>query len=408
MHKKENARKLFYAGLILMVAAFACYQLFNLLAQSIQTQTALQATEYDTVDARLLVVRDEKLVRAEGKDTLVPLIQNGERVGKDDPLALRFASAAQADIYLEIQALNKSLQRYGQFQASAVSHLDLQKLDREIDGIFLSLLDTVAAGNYEASGAIGDTLLDKLTVRQVAVSGNIKETEAQKKQKARLKELNKSGSKEAGEVKAEAAGYFVAGTDGYEDITAYGGLKSLSAAQIEALLEAKPAAGQTAYGKLICSYVWYLVTTVEGRAAASLQVGGKYKLLLDNYPEEYLEVTLDSLGAEENGRLPLVFACNLMNETLSGLRLERARLVLREYSGLKISRDAVRVLEEEKGVYVRRGNMLNFRRLDVVFETAEFVVAKADAENKSTTTHVQLYDEVVTKGRNLYERKVVR
>lgn len=397
------------AILVLAVAAAVIsvgYRIVKLFASPLQTQTVLQSLVYDAQEADLFVVREELLVPPQSGGAILPAVQNGERVGKGEAIAMVFQNQMQAQQYMELQQLQKTLARYDSSRQATAINLDIQKLDTEIDVLFCSLLDRISGGNLENYTEIEEQMVDKLTVRQVAVSGMPEESASIKDMRGRVQTLTQS-CVPSSYVRAQEAGYFVADTDGVESAAVYADVKSLSVSDIDALQNRQPVP-VNAYGKLITSYNWYFVTAIDSNRAAQLGIGNDVKILFDEYADGSLTVTLAHIGIPENGRTPLIFSCNRMNRELSEMRLENARIVINEYKGIKISRDAVRMKDGETGAYILRGNLINFRRLDVVFENADCVVAVEDEENTSKTNHVILYDEVILRGKDLKDEQVVQ
>ena len=107
----------------------------------------------------------------------------------------------------------------------------------------------------------------------------------------------------------------------------------------------------------------------------------------------------------------VIFRCNLMNEQLTSLRKVEGKIVMDEFKGLRVSRDAVRLDENgNSGVYVRRGNMVNFRSLNIIYSEDSFVIAAKPSEDsniKLSHTHLKLYDEVIISGKELTDGMVI-
>ena len=98
-------------------------------------------------------------------------------------------------------------------------------------------------------------------------------------------------------------------------------------------------------------------------------------------------------------------SCLEMNKELATIRNAEVNIVSKEYKGLKLSRKALRVVKGQSGVYVVSGMSLKFVKVDVIYSTDEYIVCKQ--ENTDDKTVLRLYDEVVVKGKNLYEGKII-
>lgn len=406
MHKKSKWNLLYISAAVLLALLYVGNQLYAIISQRLTTQVVTYNTVYETVDVQCIVLRDEVALHMDRAGTIVPVIENSERVGKGDTVALVFAKEEQAQNYIELQTLKQNLHRLQQYQSGVVASLDVKKLDKEINGIFASLLDIAQSGNLSGFSELSETLLDKLTVRQASVSGGIDNAEQIKALSTQVAALEKN-SKTSDKITAPQSGYFVAGMDGYESLAKASAISNITVQQIQELLQAQPNVANSANGKLICGYTWYIATVVDSSVAAQFKQGQTAKLQLQDYEEDALAVQVERIGAMQDGKVPTVFACKLMNEHLALMRKVSAQLVLKQYEGIQVSSEAVRVQEGETGAFVRRGNIINFRRLDILYTTDKYVIAAPHAESESETEHVEQYDAVVTKGRNLYDKKIV-
>jgi len=79
--------------------------------------------------------------------------------------------------------------------------------------------------------------------------------------------------------------------------------------------------------------------------------------------------------------------------------------VLRTYTGFKIPADALRTIDGQTGVYVLIGVQAKFKRVQIMYSVDNYKIIRYD---NSSTDNVWLYDEVITRGKNLYDGKIVR
>ena len=75
-----------------------------------------------------------------------------------------------------------------------------------------------------------------------------------------------------------------------------------------------------------------------------------------------------------------------------------------EYSGLKVSRKALRVVDSVRGVYVVNGMQISFVPVNIVYSTDEYIICEKQTDNDNV---LKLYDSVVVKGKNLYDGKII-
>ena len=100
-----------------------------------------------------------------------------------------------------------------------------------------------------------------------------------------------------------------------------------------------------------------------------------------------------------------------MNDELISLRKINGKIVINNFTGLKVNRDAIRLDDNgNTGVYVRRGNIVNFRSINIIYSEDSFVIASKPGENsdiKLPYTHLKQYDEVIISGKELKDGMVI-
>ena len=79
-------------------------------------------------------------------------------------------------------------------------------------------------------------------------------------------------------------------------------------------------------------------------------------------------------------------------------------LVSKTYEGLRIPRKSLRVVDGQTGVYVLSGITLKFVKVEVIFSEDDYIICSQEKSNDSV---LRLYDEVVVKGKRLYDGKIV-
>ena len=75
-----------------------------------------------------------------------------------------------------------------------------------------------------------------------------------------------------------------------------------------------------------------------------------------------------------------------------------------EYSGLMVSRKALRVVDSVRGVYVVNGMQINFVPVNIIYSAEDFYICEKQTDNDGV---LKLYDSVVVKGKNLYDGKII-
>ena len=395
-----------------LVLTVLCYEIYSLSTPKVKTQTAIAATHKDSISTKMFAVRDESLISGSSvSGTLVSVVDDGERVAGGQAIAAAFANDAAAADYVELERLKDELKRYENLNSQQnLMTLDVSKINSDADLLFYDMLDTVRSGELDALNYAAERFSDKLTAKQILVNGNIDFSEQIASLTSRIQNL-KSGIGNISYIKADDTGYYVSSADGYEGIIDFSKITQLKSSDVKAALSAKPASvSSDNIGKLIHGYNWYFVCVVSLSDALKLDTGDSVNLLCDNVSRGYISATVHHKGEEENGEVVLVFVSNIMDEDISRLRIEDVQIIVSETDGLRVSKDAVRVVDGVQGVYVLTGNIVTFKRLDVIYTGDDYVISKKiydTVKDDNNIPYVKLYDEVIVEGKDLSDGKII-
>lgn len=398
---------------IIALALAAClllsYVIYHVVIYSksdMETQIALSETVYETVNTQCFVLRDESYIENSATGTTVSFAKNGERVAAGDTVSIVFGSSDDADTYLKISELEKEIEHYEDLSSQAnIRTLDLTSLEAKINSELCEYLDSIDVQDYTSAFEYADELRSSLTSRQIETGTQIDYSEKLAALKNELAELkNKSISYSS--VKTDESGYFISGYDGYENVLDFDSLYTYTADDIKKAVKASPeTVSENVIGRAVSDFNWYILCVVPTEKTVNLVNGQE---LYVNFPYsgiEMLQTQLVKIGERTDDETQLILKCDLMNEKLTGLRIEKIEIVTESYTGYKVKNTAIRTVDGEKGVYVVRGNLLSFAKVHVVYSTDEYsIVDNPEGEYG----YIKNYDTVVTKGVELYDNKLLQ
>ena len=93
-----------------------------------------------------------------------------------------------------------------------------------------------------------------------------------------------------------------------------------------------------------------------------------------------------------------------MNSELASMRSGPMTVVKAQYSGLRIPRKALRVVDSVRGVYVLTGMQVSFVPVELIYSNDSYIICKKNNDNDKS---LKLYDKVIVKGKKLYDGKIV-
>ncbi len=395
-----------------VLVLYICVQVFNVAVEQYDTQTATEQTVFKTVDIELFALRDESLLTGKSGYTVVPLAANAERIAKGSTVVAYFNSGEAANNYVNCALIKDKLESYKLIDKQlSLANIDMDKLSQSVDESFNNIIDSVYTDNYSSFASDKLDFLERLSLKQISLGKSIDCSAKIESLGSQLSAMEASAVP-AEIVTADRSGYYVSELDGYESAMAFADYSNATVEKIEAALSSKKVpAPAGCLGKVIAGYDWYLLGVTDTVSATSLTKGGTAKIIIGASAEDSLLVKVQSVSDVSDGKAAVVFKCNLMNSQLATIRKVSAKLVLNELTGLKVSKDAIRVNDKgENGVYIIRGNIVSYRSLNIVYSEDTFVIAKApdnDSGIELSAPHLKLYDEMVISGKDLRDGMVI-
>ena len=411
-HKKKNnvlwvsVLKRFGAFLfIAFLFSFCVYQFIEVKNSEIKKEMALQVTEYDTVKLKAFVVRDEEYIENSHEGTSVSFVEDGERVAKGDTVSIVFDSPEDADLYLKRKQLESSIQHYTDLSGQVnFQNISIESFDKRIDDNLHAFLDSVDNRQYDQAVSGAQAFRDSLTSKQIAVGQDLDFSSAIKKLQKQLDEV-KDTDLSYNEICAEHAGYYISGADGYERAIDYSKLDELTAKDVSKVLKSKgEKVGEDVVGRLVSSFKWYFVCVADNEDISDLSYNKTYYINIQSKGIYRLPVTVYKLSERSSEKDVLILCCDNMSEELSSLRIEDIELITKEYTGYKISNSAIRKIDGELGVFIVRGKLMGFRKVNVVHYGEDYTLVN---NPKNSDDYIHIYDTVVTEGVDLNADRIV-
>lgn len=388
---------------VIFIVVYLGHQFYASVYNPLVTDMAVGDSSDVGVELDTYFVRTETLVSLNDGGYRSYAVSDGDRVAKNGTIVEVYPTAAEAAAGAEIIFLQKQIEMLETAQNySDGDSADLSLLNRKISESLTELLDSSKSGSLAQSSESGETLLRCLNRKNIVTGGETGYGERIAALRSRVDELGSGFSGEKKSLLAENAGYFVSKVDGYESAVSAEDLPSLSAADFDGLTAAP--VGENVIGKIVSDYEWYILAKVPIGESFRLAEGESARFHTGLDSAEELQTTVYSINREGNSDYAMVaFSCTVMNRELASARRMKMTLVTESYEGLKVNKKAVRMVDGKRGVYVYRGSEARFVPVDIIYTGESFVICKK--ENGDGV--LRLYDEVVVKGKGLYDGKII-
>jgi hypothetical protein len=403
-YEKQGDR---YTKIILWIflAAVAAYFGYYIVTAVSQPLTTVVAMEYEAGTGSYttgFVVRDESVVSSDYSITNL-IVAEGERVAKDQTVATGYLTEDAQIRQEQIRELELQLQQLEYAISYSADASDQARLDAEIQSRLLDLTKYLARGDMNSAADLSTGLKGLVLRRSTSAEGDTAMQLSISALKEQLAQLQVGNRDEAMQVYAQHSGYFSGTVDGYESVLTVDLLEDLTVSRLDELTSRETSV--RAVGKIILGDTWYYVTDVPADQAASVRKGARVPVSFAGHFLEDLEMTVQRIGTPENGRCLLVLSCDRYMQEVTLLRQQSADVIFTSYTGLRVPKNAIRVVDQKPGVYVAEGKTAAWKRVEILYDNGESYVVALD---KSSTDNLWPGDEIIVGGRNLFDGKVVR
>lgn len=403
---RDRRVKLVIAGLVaVFFLSYLISQLVSVSKAEIETQIAMSETVYKTINTKCFVVRDEKYIENTAKGTTISFAANAQRVAKGDTVSMIFKTDEDAKTYLRITEITEELEHYNTLAGQAnIQAVDVYSLSSKIETKLSDYLDSIDKGDFKKASESINAFGNFITSKQISTGEVLNLTE---KINALTNELQTLQAKKTAysEVKSDRAGYYLKGADGYENTIDFTKINELTTKDIENAINSKPqeVKGEVV-GRTVGSFDWYILCSIDTEETIDLKDDADIFINFPYSGVEKLKGKIYKIGDRTENKTLVIIKCNLMNDALADFRIEDIQLITEEYTGYKIKNSAIRTVDGQTGVYVVSGNLIDFRKVHIAYNDGDYsIVDNPEGE----WGYIKLYDEVVTKGVEMYDNKLV-
>ena len=401
------AKAVLLSLLVLIILTFTVYQVYILKGGNnrMKTQTALYQTVSRSVTTQGFVIREEQYVNNPHTGTVVPAVSNGSKVAINDTVAQIYPTEDAARRAARVEELNDAIAYYRSvaFANTGVSPNDLELYKRNAVEALTALSAAAENNDLNRFAELTDDLRMAITKKQIACGNTVDVSDKLAELTAERDALLPSVTASAAVV-SDVSGYYVALADGYESLTDFSGILQLTAADVDALNNSTPRAiPANTVGKLVTKFSWYLVCNVSAKEIYGIESGDSVSVNFLHSSVGAINMYVAAINeGEQEGTVTLILKSNKMNSSIATLRKEAVRISLERYKGYVVDPKAVRTVEGETGVYVKLGNIVKFRKIDISYSDENMILATCpDGENG----YLKQYDEIIIEGTDLYDGK---
>lgn len=383
-------------------------------ADPFSTALAYRCEVEESMELSGYVVRQEQALPEEDSPFLRLCRREGERVSAGGVIAEVYADQASLDLRAEAEAAANRLEqlRYAQEMEQGIEAAG--QLDSQIFSHLTLCRAALAAGRLDRADGQGAQIRALVLKRDYSHDSPETLSEEIAALESRLAELEARSRRVAREIAAPASGLYSSVTDGYERILTPEAVREMTPSAFLAAIEAERPESKS-MGKLISGDAWYYAASLSVSEAREIREkirgGASPMLRFSNNAERDFPVALDTVSAEEGGRVVLVFRCVRYLPEVTAPRRQKAEIILGKAEGLRAPKEALRMVTDEgsgertTGIYCVVGTEARFKPVEVVYSGDTFLLVRSAAAREAL--RLRPGDELIVRAQELYDGKVV-
>lgn len=228
---------------------------------------------------------------------------------------------------------------------------------------------------------------------------------------AEIATLRAQTAQHVGRVEAERSGIFSGQVDGYENLLSPDNMELLTPSILRALDDNAQSVDATALGKLITGSTWYFVCPMTVSDAQRCTVGMKVPVRFSRDWSGQVSMTVERIGAEENGQVPVILSSNRCLSETTLLRRQTVELIFAQRPGLRVPTTAVRMEDGQSVVYVQVGVTAEKKPVTILAQGDDYTLVEpvipADASETQKKKALRSGDAVITAGEKIWDGMVL-
>ncbi len=386
---------------------------YNFRNRESDTESALIAEATASVEFKGVFIRDEFPVSYSGSGVLSYNVSDGGKVGNGSVIAEVYPDNTQVGINREIESLTKDLDILKKIQnPGTLESAQPSSLSASIEENYRNLILCRDMQDYDALQTVMDTLLVQMSTYQIITNEVTDFGQQIVDINTQLAQLKRQSVTPKETIKSDRSAYFVSYCDGYEEKLTTDALDSLTIDQLDEISDNKKTDGNIV-GKLVDGYCWYIAGVVDN-SRKEYAVGDNVKIRMESSAEVYDAQIYDVRNEGDPARSIVIISCSQFNYDLVQHRTETVELIRGDFRGLKVPREAIRFVPVEKidgegdaesgtaavnvtykGVYILKGEQVEFKKIDVVYEGSDYVLSRVHDDDLS---YLALYDDIMIEG----------
>lgn len=396
-----------------IVFVYTAYHLVNLfLSEDIETIISGVTTESDSVSGTGYVFREEILFTSGTAGAVDYFVADGEKIGVGQQIANVYGVSLSSDGILAKRMLFLTDKQISLLEKSVISGAevtDLASLRKDAGDTYYKILNLISERDTSELAVQTENMMVTMNKMNVLTDGTSSVTKSLDALRAQRE------SYLVGEHMPQTShksGYFYYTPDGFESRFKPSALEDMTANEFYSLVHyyenTEPKIDSAVYGKLAETTVWYFAMPLSQKRAAALVDGNDYRLTFKENNNTTLTMTLEKrIEANSREESILIFKCNRLPDNFILDRCQNAEIEISSMDGIYVPLSAMKRVNGVRGVYVLRGSVVHFRKVDIIYNGADYCLVAESGEAEGNYEYLGTNELIITNGKNLFDGRIL-
>jgi len=347
-----------------------------------------------------IVIRDEVVIETQKKGVLESMVSDGEMVRKNKHVASVYESQINDNVKIALDNVNKRIEEIEKARDSLTSNTAGGfRMEGTMDAKVSEITKAMDEGDVNRVSTLHSEL-SLLNDKKNAMENGEEHTDeiiaALNKEKAKYeKELGGKGE----DLFAPEAGIYSTSTDGFEDIITPDAIGEMTPYDYESICRMRDSGKKEERERGVCKIIkgtnWSVAFVATEKEIAGLKEGSGVYIRAKNHDGES-NAYISYISTPVNGNYLVVATSDESCIWATKERFTEIDLVRNKYKGLRVPISALRVKDNETGVYTVVDGIVDFKKVNVLYKDTVYAIVE---ENNTKTGSLLLYDEVITSSR---------
>lgn len=401
--KTSGFIKIIVSLIAIIVIVLLIFQLYNYFYLSITTEYAIKATMEDSFDVSGIVCRNEYLIE---KDTLGYYdiaLENGSKVSKGGVIAGIYAKEVDVKAKERVRLLRAQVDEYNNAISAKSSYSgDGSIYEQNIQNALSDYSGALQSKDSFAALESIDNFEKQVLIKEIISGKNTEYQQIVDDLNAQIAVLESSVGGVTN-VLADHSGYFTTEADGFEGTVVSAKMQKMNISEYNELfsvISADSPRPANLLGKIVLDYSSDFYFVASKSSIQSYEVGDSIYLRFPSVSDDKVKCSVVSLSKEE-GDVLVGVSCPKIHAALFSNRIVDAEVITKTYSGIRVDKESIRIVDGQNGIYVKVGAIVKFKKVNILYMGTTYALIE------ETPNGLVNFDEVIVGGRNIYDGKLL-